>query len=222
MNDYEQQMMRQRTNTLDTVHVSAKTRPNVCFSINETYNPTYNNDTDASVSPQEQQRHPLMGFNHSKGKWFSQGQTLSPQLQQNNRAQQYYSNNNDSNDDITIERYSSPTFDSNRYFQTRTSQIPIDHSLSIGHQLYVSPYDSPEQLAKTRRFQENLNNILKDLVFKGEKLDFDTHLQVQPKFQLQKQQNVDRWLRENKLTTKFERTNGGILKSSSLPCFFRT
>lgn len=214
INDYEQ-MMRQRTNTLDTIYVtSSATRPNVCYSINETFNPTYDNDTDTNSSPQQQQRQPLMGassvaFHQKKGKWYSQGLALSPQpisVQSNN------------NDDIIIERYSSPTFDPNRYFQTRTSRAPLDSSDYINY----SPYDSPELSTETRRFQENLNNILKDLVFKGEKINFDSRYQLQSKLQSNQQRTVEQWLRQNKLTAKFEKSNGGISKSSSMPCFFRT
>lgn len=83
---------------------------------------------------------------------------------------------------------------------------------------HPSPYDSPELSIETRRFQDNLNSILKDLVFKGGALDYDTH----------QTQLVERWLRHNKITTdtKFEKSGslrgGGISKSTSMPCFFRT
>lgn len=192
INDNEQ--MRQRTNTFDTIYVSSM-RPTVCFSIDETCNANYNKDLNGSPQQQQQQQ-PLIGFDHTKGKWVSQVCTT----QQHNRDM------SGTDSSPTYGSTYEPTHD--RIYHTKS-----DRSGSpLTNRFYVSPYDSPELSAETRRFQENLNNILKELVFKGETMDYDSH----------QHRNVERWLRQNKLTSKLEPGEGAISKSSSMPCFFRT
>lgn len=192
INDYEQ-MMRQRTNTFDTIYISSMRSP-MCFSINENYNPIYANNTDligAATAAQhhhhiqQQQQQPLIEYSHQKGKWLS-------------------------------EVYAQSSIGTTRHIRTtseKTSSPSYDHSPPPQDQIYVSPYDSPELSIETRRFQENLNNILKELVFKGETMNFDTH----------QHRNVERWLsHQNKVTPKFENHGNSMPKSTSMPCFFQT
>lgn len=75
----------------------------------------------------------------------------------------------------------------------------------VNNKLYISPYASPEMTYNSRMFEENLNKVLKELVFKGNTLNTQTTT---------KRKSVKKWIFHN------DQFYDSISKSKSVPSFF--